>query len=245
MNRDLISQWRRWRDTLGCDREPGKNPWGATIRLSRAFSALAPEQRVELEPLLREWVQSDDFADRFIALAFVRENGVTSMIPTLRQLLERLASSSGVDARDEQSKVNRIIDRLAWIADPPPLAHVWRQAREALRRNAGEKDPPNEITMRMSTTYGRLSPEQRAELQPLLTQWLLSDDHADRFDAIAIIDDNGVTSMIPTLRELQDRLEFATDIGAPYAWAKVNRVLGRLVAIEERESADREQVSAT
>jgi hypothetical protein len=65
---------------------------------------------------------------------------------------------------------------------------------------------------------------------------LLSDDFADRFDAIAIVRDNGVTSMIPTLRELQDRLESSNDVGAPYEWAKVNRALGRLTPIAESDS---------
>lgn len=82
----------------------------------------------------------------------------------------------------------------------------------------------------MTSAFGRLGAAERVQLEPLLREWLLSDDEADRFDAIAIVWNNDVASMIPTLRELEDRLEESNAIGAPYEWAKVNRALGRLVS---------------
>lgn len=90
----------------------------------------------------------------------------------------------------------------------------------------------NYVTMRLTGAFGRLTADERVQLEPL-REWLLSDDKADRFDAIAIVRDNDVTSMIPTLRELQDRLEESTEIGARYEWAKVNRALGRLVSVSD------------
>jgi hypothetical protein len=121
------------------------------------------------------------------------------------------------------------------------IVDEWRRDREELvRRLSYDKAPTTEITMRMSTAYSRLPRDRQVALEPLLREWLLSDDYADRYDAIAIVRENEVTSMIPTLRQLQDRLEQSTDVGAPYEWAKVNRALGRLTAAMQRNMPDDE-----
>ena len=109
------------------------------------------------------------------------------------------------------------------------IVDEWRLARAALIQRHVDKIG-NYVTMKLADAFGRLSADDREQLEPLLGEWLLSDDFADRFDAIAIVRNNDVASIIPTLRELQDRLEESTEIGAPYEWAKVNSALGRLVS---------------
>jgi len=111
------------------------------------------------------------------------------------------------------------------------LAAEWRQGRLDLIQNLVPAKNAQEVTITLSRTFASLTTDQRVELEPLLREWLRSDDESDRFDAIAIVRDNDVTSMIPDLRELQDRLEDSTEVGAPYEWAKVNRVLGHLVSV--------------
>jgi hypothetical protein len=118
------------------------------------------------------------------------------------------------------------------------LVDEWRHRRQVLIERSVGKFEPNDVTYRLSEAFRRLQPDERVQLEPLLREWLLSDDFADRFDAIAIARDNDVTSMIPTLRELQARLEGATDIAQIQEWKKVNRALGHLVSVAERESHD-------
>ncbi len=111
------------------------------------------------------------------------------------------------------------------------LAAEWRQGRLELIQNLVPAKNAQGVTITLSRTFASLTTDQRVELEPLLREWLRSDDESDRFDAIAIVRDNDVTSMIPDLRELQDRLEDSTEVGAPYEWEKVNRVLGHLVSV--------------
>jgi hypothetical protein len=82
----------------------------------------------------------------------------------------------------------------------------------------------------LAETYGQIPAGQRSEVNAVLLEWVLSDEEGLRFDALAIVDDCGITEAIPALRALQDRLETESRPGAPYEWAKVNRIIGGLAA---------------
>lgn len=114
------------------------------------------------------------------------------------------------------------------------LAEVWREGRLRLYSELSSKDTPNEVPARMSKTYSRLGESEREQIIPLLREWLLSDEPADRFDACVIIGDNAVADLVPELRMLQDRLQNSDDVSAPYEWKAVNRTLGRVLAGERR-----------
>ncbi len=76
------------------------------------------------------------------------------------------------------------------------IVDEWRLARAALIQRHVDKIG-NYVTMKLTDAFGRLSADDREQLEPLLREWLLSDDFADRFDAIAIVRNNDVASMIP------------------------------------------------
>lgn len=111
-----------------------------------------------------------------------------------------------------------------------PAGRRWEEFRAELVRRAVESKSSQSVVVELSREYRRLSSDDRAEVDVLLSSWLLSADEAERFDAVAVIDDNEVCSAIPALRELMDRLEASDERGAVYEWAKVNRLLGRLAA---------------
>ncbi|MEA3502605.1 MAG: hypothetical protein U9R47_07505, partial [Actinomycetota bacterium] len=73
----------------------------------------------------------------------------------------------------------------------------------------------------------------RAEVERVLCQWAESGDDLRRFTALAVIDRRGIASAVPTLRRLAAMFEAAQGPSAPYDWAKVNRILGRLRGREE------------
>jgi hypothetical protein len=64
-----------------------------------------------------------------------------------------------------------------------------------------------------------------------LAEWVASDDEALRYDALFVIDEHAIRELVPALRALQERLERdpLPGPGEPYEWAKVNRLLGKLV----------------
>lgn len=111
-----------------------------------------------------------------------------------------------------------------------PAGRRWEELRAELDRRAVASKSSQSAVVELSREYRRLGSDDRAEVDVLLRSWLLSADEGERFDAVAVVDDNEVCSAIPALRELMDRLEASDEPGAVYEWAKVNRVLGRLTA---------------
>jgi len=81
---------------------------------------------------------------------------------------------------------------------------------------------------RLQTLYRRFDLEERRLASVVIADWALSEDETKRWDALALIDDFAIASALPALRSLADRLESSDDPGAPYEWAKVNRVIGTL-----------------
>ncbi len=111
-----------------------------------------------------------------------------------------------------------------------PAERRWEELRAELDRRAVASKSSQSVVVELSSEYRRLGSDDRAEVDVLLRSRLLSADEGERFDAVAVVDDNEVCSAIPALRKLMDRLETSDEPGAVYEWAKVNRVLGRLAA---------------
>lgn len=82
--------------------------------------------------------------------------------------------------------------------------------------------------------YSALSQDAREVIDDLLVRDLESDSEMDRFDALAMIREFRITSALPNLRALADRLALADNPGAPYEWAKVNRLVALLVEGNEQ-----------
>jgi hypothetical protein len=77
--------------------------------------------------------------------------------------------------------------------------------------------------------FRTIDESERPSADAILAEWALSpDDDARRFVALAIIDEFKVVSALPSLRALAERFELADGPAAPYDWAKVNRIIGRL-----------------
>jgi hypothetical protein len=108
----------------------------------------------------------------------------------------------------------------------------WCDLRSDLDRRYVESKDSQGAVLALAETYGRIPPDQRSEVDTVLLEWVLSDEEGLRFDALAIVDEYRITDAIPVLRALQDRLETESGPGAPYEWAKVNRILGRLTSAD-------------
>ena len=107
-------------------------------------------------------------------------------------------------------------------------ADRWRDLRDDLDQRARSGKDSQRAAIELSAAFGRLSRVEQAEVVPVLNEWLLSDDETLRFDAMFVIAEHSVNESVPALRRLEVRLESSTTPGAPYEWAKVNRLIGRL-----------------
>lgn len=107
---------------------------------------------------------------------------------------------------------------------------LWLQReREDLAR-AIESKQSHEALLSITARYRGLAAEDRPVIDELLAEQLGSEDETARFIALALIQDFKIRSTLPALRQLADWLEAQTWPGAPYEWAKVNRIIGGLVA---------------
>jgi hypothetical protein len=113
----------------------------------------------------------------------------------------------------------------------------WRNYCDQVETAAG-KDP-NSVPPRIAEQYQRLSKDDRAVVDRLLAEQLQPKDPAPdepwyedenvRFIPEFLIDEFRITSALPALRALANWLESQDTPGAPYEWAKVNRIIGKLV----------------
>lgn len=82
----------------------------------------------------------------------------------------------------------------------------------------------------MYARYRALTPVERIVVDELLAEQLGSREENVRFDALAIVREFTISSALPALRVLADWLENQDSVGAPYEWAKVNRLIGFLTS---------------
>ena len=82
--------------------------------------------------------------------------------------------------------------------------------------------------IRLSASFGTLPEPDRQAATEELIEWLQSDDERLRYDACFIIGEHRLRAAAPALQELAERLEQTGAPGAPYEWAKVNRLLAGL-----------------
>jgi hypothetical protein len=81
----------------------------AAVRLA------TPPQRAQADTEISEWLLSDDSGRRFAALSLIRDFGIMSTLPALRQLVQRLKKTDGPEARDELRSVEQVVGQLTHV----------------------------------------------------------------------------------------------------------------------------------
>jgi hypothetical protein len=101
-------------------------------------------------------------------------------------------------------------------------------------RALAAKDPQSAIGV-LEHLYDSLTEQERQLADPVIICWATSDDPILRFDGLALIARFEISSALPALRRLADCLENAPGPSAPYDWAKVNRIIGRLTSASSED----------
>jgi hypothetical protein len=94
-------------------------------------------------------------------------------------------------------------------------------------RATSAKDSPA-VLPELFAAYRSLPPTDRFAVDYILAEQVESTSESDRFDALAIVGEFRILSALPALKRLASRLENSDDPGAPYEWAKVNRLIAHL-----------------
>jgi hypothetical protein len=105
----LESEWLR----ISSEAERAKNSQGAVSDLMDLFRGLPDVDRRIAEEVLMDWAQSTDPKKRYDGLLLIDELSVTSAIPMLKQLANRLKGERDPSSPFDLAKVNRILERLS------------------------------------------------------------------------------------------------------------------------------------
>jgi hypothetical protein len=107
----------------------------------------------------------------------------------------------------------------------------WRSLRDELDRSFAQGKNSLRAVFDLSVVYGCLNAADQNEVNDVLIEWVLSEDETLRYDALFLVNEHQVHQAVPALRTLRDRLEDdPSGPGAPYEWAKVNGLFGRLTS---------------
>lgn len=110
----------------------------------------------------------------------------------------------------------------------------FRQEMESYRRNSDEEarslKSSHLVHEKLRALYKGLGPSGRRMADEILAEWTLSPEESVRFDARALINDQGIKSAAPALRELACRLSNAPGPAAKYELIAVKRLLEKLAS---------------
>lgn len=106
------------------------------------------------------------------------------------------------------------------------LNELWVRADEEA---AQRKDSQHALEALVSFLHG-LDVGDREDAETTLAEWIFSGDPRRQFDALASIERLEIQSAVPALRRLAAKFERSLAPSAPYDWAWVNRILGRLAS---------------
>ena len=98
---------------------------------------------------------------------------------------------------------------------PNEFRQAFESFRDQANREALASKSSHKAYLELTSIYGRFDSDERAIADTVLIAWLESDDESKRWDAEA------------------HRLEASNEPGAPYEWAKVNRLLAHLANPED------------
>jgi hypothetical protein len=108
----------------------------------------------------------------------------------------------------------------------------FRREMESYRQQADreaqcQKDS-SIVRKRLLQMYSRFDPDERLMASQVLSEWVLSEDEAVRFDALGMIRDLKIVAALPSLRKLAERLGSEQSLGAPFELEKVERIIAEI-----------------
>lgn len=115
------------------------------------------------------------------------------------------------------------------------LNRLWDEIDQEAR---WRKDSQSAL-LALERMYRSLDERERRQADAVIIEWALSEDAKKHFDGLALIDRFCIRAAVSALHELIGRLLNGKEASAPYDLAKVQRILHRISASEERSSHGR------
>lgn len=101
------------------------------------------------------------------------------------------------------------------------LREAWVRFRDEANEDAVGSKQVTDAFFALAAAYGNLAADEQLVIDQLLAEQLLSDDQSVRGDSLSLIQEFRISSTLPQLHLLVDRLELDPGPGAPYERAEV------------------------
>jgi len=92
----------------------------------------------------------------------------------------------------------------------------------------GDDREPGLVFERLRALYRNTKGRDLTTLNEAIRSWLQSSDETDQFYALFMTVEFKITENRDLVQRLMDEAETGTGPGAPYRWAKLNRILAKL-----------------
>jgi len=115
------------------------------------------------------------------------------------------------------------------VIEPTEVEQIWQRFHD----DADWLRLSNSATLQFSSWFGDLDAPTRQAVLPVLSSWILSTNHPQQTDALAVVGDFRLSEVIPALEELSSRLRGTTSPVDRFLRVKVLRLLADL--LEHRE----------
>jgi hypothetical protein len=108
----------------------GKDPGNATEMLRRVFHAASPHERVIMNDVIREWLNSESETDRFDGAFLTDAFEIVANLDLLRKLSADADVESDLHAEYERARYDRVLQRLLHATQPDyqlidPALNEW------------------------------------------------------------------------------------------------------------------------
>jgi len=95
-------------------------------------------------------------------------------------------------------------------------------------REAQEHKFSQEAFLRLKAFYRQLDDDDRLVVNGVLPEWISQGDLRHRYDALALIEDFGIRSVLPTLKVERARLATADGPSVPFDRKELARIIAEL-----------------
>ena len=100
--------------------------------------------------------------------------------------------------------------------------------RKSADERAMELKDPQVVAEKLDSLYQSFDAQERIMADRVVIEWVLADEEAIRFDALALVEDFQIRAATPALQELASRLADQRTPGAPFERAKTDRIIAEL-----------------
>lgn len=104
----------------------------------------------------------------------------------------------------------------------------WERLRDDLDVDARESKMSQEAVLRLSEVYASLDDRERRIVNPVLSEWLSSDDSGKRYDARYLISVFRIAESLPALIARERQLSVDEKGGSAYEHRRIEEIIGLL-----------------